>query len=490
MENEEQLWKPHPGPQTEALRRSEFEILYGGARGGGKTDAGIAWLTRETHNPKYRALIIRRNADDLKDWVDRANQLYSQLGARKVGNPPEFHWPSGAMFRTGHLKDEEAYTKYQGHEYHRMLIEELTQIPNEINYLRLLASCRSTIPELRPRVFATTNPGGIGHGWVKERFIDLVEWGKPFTYSVKYKDQVITRSRVFIHATMDDNPTLIKNDPAYVAQIEELKDKDNELYRAWRFGDWEVFAGQVFREFRRRKHVIPNLIPKKSFIHFLSFDWGFRAPFAAYATALMQVKNQGEVFNRVVTYQEWYDTEKDPRTWAKDIFMSARVRKFRDARCDPSMFNRQSDGSISIADEMEREWKKVNGGKPWVSMKGGSRNRVGRVATTHGWLSEAPDGLPYWLVTEDCVNLIKTLPLLVYDAHKVDDVDTTGEDHAWDSISYLLSSIKFISPYVGGTAKKDPSHLFNKKDVVRGPIDIDLKYFEKKTILRPSKMVL
>ena len=186
------IWKPHPR-QIEALKRHEFEILYGGARGGGKTDAGVNWLLYDVSNPRLRVLIIRRNSEDLRDWVDRANQIYSRLGATKAGNPPEFRWPSGAIFRTGHLKDENAYTKYQGHEYQRMLIEELTQIPGEEMYLRLIASCRSTDKTLPAQVFATTNPGSVGHEWVKRRFVDPATPGESFIGSDTSRD------RIFIH---------------------------------------------------------------------------------------------------------------------------------------------------------------------------------------------------------------------------------------------------------------------------------------------------
>jgi hypothetical protein len=128
------IWKPNPGKQTFALSRPEFEILYGGARAGGKTESGIAWLTRWIGDPNLRALVIRKNSVDLKDWIDRANQLYSGFGGKLKGNPGEFHFPSGAIIYTGHLADESAYTKYQGQQYQKIIIEELTNIASEELY--------------------------------------------------------------------------------------------------------------------------------------------------------------------------------------------------------------------------------------------------------------------------------------------------------------------------------------------------------------------
>ena len=127
--------------------------MYGGARGGGKTDCGMAWLLRATEHPDARMLVVRRNADDLADWIDRAHKMYPY--AKIVGKPATIKFPSGAIIRTGHLKDDQAYTKYQGHEYQRVLIEELTQIPSEESYLKLISSCRSTIQGLEPRIFCT-----------------------------------------------------------------------------------------------------------------------------------------------------------------------------------------------------------------------------------------------------------------------------------------------------------------------------------------------
>lgn len=255
------LWEPQP-KQIEALSRTEYEVLYGGARGGGKTAAGIGWLlypfydfkagklTKEALS-KYRALIIRLNAKDLSDWIDKAKALYQPLGAEFVGSPVEIRWPSGPIFRTGHLKDENAYTQYQGHEYQRMLIEELTQIATVDDYEKLISSCRSTVPGIDAQVFCTTNPGNVGHQWVKDRWKieDKFSWGKPLLgMSAIVGDKLIERFRIFIHAKVEDNPKLLQADPGYVAQLESIADPN--LKKAWRDGDWEnpIIPGQIYKD--------------------------------------------------------------------------------------------------------------------------------------------------------------------------------------------------------------------------------------------------
>lgn len=225
--------KIHWQPQTKqnlALSSIEDEILYGGARGGGKTDAGQAWLLYDIDKPRYRALVIRRNATDLDDWIDRAKIMYAPAKGAYVGDT--FNFPSGARIRTGHLKDDNAYTKYQGHEYQKLLLEEVTHIASESNYEKLLGSCRSTIPEIKPQVFCTTNPDGPGYSWVKRR------WNIPDKPDeiVKVLDERTGRTRVFIPSRVQDNPVLMTIDPGYIKYLESIQDED--LREAWLNGSW------------------------------------------------------------------------------------------------------------------------------------------------------------------------------------------------------------------------------------------------------------
>jgi len=207
----------------------------------------MAWLLYDIDKPYYRALVIRKNADDLKDWIDRARIMYKVVGAEVVGNPAEIRFPKGGKIRTGHLNDENAYTKYQGAEYQKIVIEELSQIPREKDYIRLIGSNRSSNIDIKPQVFCTTNPDEPGLEWIQKR------WGVPDVPDFDKIYSKITpegKTLVFIPAKLEDNPLLMDSDPNYLKYLESLKVLDYELWEAWRLGNWKGYGveGSYFRQ--------------------------------------------------------------------------------------------------------------------------------------------------------------------------------------------------------------------------------------------------
>lgn len=237
---EQARWIPNP-KQEVALSRPEFEIGFGGARGGGKTDAGLSWLGYDSDNNHLTGVVLRKNSLDLGEWILRARARFvnDNVKATITGNPPVIKFPGkdgtpgkGATYFLGHFKDAGAFTKYQGQELPRMLIEELELIPSEESYEALLASCRSTIPGIKAQIFSTFNPGGPGHTWIKRRF-GLT--GIP-TKPVITKDKKTGRMRIFVPARVEDNPQLVSNDPDYVRTLEGLSDG---LREQWRWGSWD-----------------------------------------------------------------------------------------------------------------------------------------------------------------------------------------------------------------------------------------------------------
>lgn len=437
--------KPNEGQQEFALRQpySIREVLYGGARGGGKTFAGLIWLTEYVDHPRFQGLVIRRNSDDLSDWIERARYMYQGLGGIITGNPAMIRFPSGAFIRTGHLKDDSTYTKYQGHEYQKILIEELTQIVSKDRYQKLVSSCRTSIPELKPQIFCTTNPGGVGHLWVKEMFIDPNPPNRVFTGEDGVK-------RIFIPATMDDNPVLQENDPEYVQSIEALRLTDEALYRAWRHGDWDIFVGQVFKEWRTDKHVIDRLPVKLEDCDiYIGFDWGFRDPASAHWIAVAPENEFG--VKHIYVYREIYMNETRPGEWAQQIAEIVKDEPVEYLIMPHDTFSNLG-GSKPINEQFQDVFDEMD---VHISMVNGEskshRAKLNRQALLHDVLSEAGDGVPYLQVLGHCRNLIRTLPALPYSDNKPEEIDDNSEDHAYDSLTYGLYFITqgesyFVSP--------------------------------------------
>ena len=407
------------------------ELCFGGSRGGGKTMVGLAWLLDYTDNPKFRGLVIRRNAEDLTDWISRARTFYPY--AKVVGKPAEVRFPSGAVIRCGHLSSDDAYTKYQGHEYQKILIEEATQIPSEESYLKLISSCRSTVDELTPKVMLNCNPGGKGHTWVKRRFVDVGEHEKP------YKDPITKRLRMYIPATIYDNPTLMEKDPDYVNYLKGLPEP---LRSAWLLGDWNIFTGQYFAEWDTKIHVIDSEEAEKigfnkyNNTHYMGIDWGFANPFSA---LWCQVTDDKTVF----VYDELYGTERHPAEWGSLIQARNRERNITLALGDPSMWARNpmawnspevsayTDSSIAdclsdyIPSFMKANNSRVNG---WQNM----------AQLMHYTDKTMPS---FYVIKGTCPNLIRTIPEMIRCDKNPEDVDTTLEDHAVDSCRYMLSHV-------------------------------------------------
>lgn len=404
-------WQPNSAPQARALSVDIFELLYGGARGGGKTDAGIVWIGvpafGELSNRLYRGLVVRKNYEDLKDWVDRAKRFYEPYNGSYNKSDKEFSFPSGSVIRCGHMKDSDAYEKYQGHEYQRILLEELTQIPDEENYLRLIASCRSTVPGLQPSVFSTANPGGPGHSWVKKRFISPAPAGQAF------QDPTTGLWRLFIPARAEDNPAL---DDQYKAGLNGLPEK---LRAAWRDGNWDVLSGQFFTDFDRAAHVVaPRQIPPH-WRRYCGFDWGYSPdPWVCLWIAVDERENEW-------IYRERHGNKQTPAEVARVLIDASRDDgQLYGCMADPSAWSKR-DG-VDIAEKM------VLAG--WY-MAPADNTRVQGWVRCHEYLKPGKTR-----IFSTCTNLIEAITEAQHDERNPSDVAAFNMDHWLDAWRYHLMS--------------------------------------------------
>jgi len=391
------------------------EVLYGGAAGGGKSKALVMEAFVVCHeNPNIYVGLFRRTFPELRRTLIREALLSfpkDSYDYNKTEHTMVFK-KTGSTLEFCHCQREEDVIDYQSAEFQFLGFDELTHF-TEFQYLYLQSRLRTTDPSVWVRTRSATNPGGVGHGWVKRRFITPAPPNKVWT-----DDHGITRA--FIPAKIWDNPYLMENDPSYEKRLQGLPE---EQRRALLEGDWDVFEGQVFTEFRRDRHVVKPFELGDSWNKYVWFDWGRAAPGCAYWAAF-------DTEGRGYIYRELYEAGLSSREWIKAIRERSKGERIEAIIADPSIWNKDKDGA-SIAEDFFEGWS-------GVSVLPGNNDRINGKERVHKWLADAPDGKPWLQVFANCPNWIRTIPELIYSHRKVEDVDTDGEDHAYDATRYGL----------------------------------------------------
>lgn len=287
-------WQPHPGPQWTFCTQGEFEILFGGAAGPGKTDCLIVEAARFVKIPGYKAVIFRRTFPQLQEIIDRCWQFYPTWGGTYRAGEHRWYFDSGATINLAHMQFEQNKYDWQGRELAFCGFDELTQFL-ETQYLYLISRVRNAPEGVPLRIRSTTNPGGIGHQWVKERFVTSAKPLEPLI------DSSTGHSRMFIPATVYDNPTLVENDPTYVKRLEALPEVEKMRLL---YGDWDSFEGQVFGELSQKTHGCEPFDIPHEWEKFNVFDWGYGRPWAVFFFA---VDFDGDLY----LYRAWYGMRKN-----------------------------------------------------------------------------------------------------------------------------------------------------------------------------------
>lgn len=447
------VWKPQPR-QIEFQSRPEYECLYGGAAGGGKSDALLTEALRQVHIPHYRAIIFRKTYPQLSELIDRSTDIYKLAYPKAQYNDSKRCWkfPSGAKIYFGYMQYTKDRKNYQGKRYDFIAFDELTHFTwDEYSYMfSRNRPSRSPKSDQKTRVYirATTNPGGVGHGWVKDRFITAAPPMTPIveTLSVRQPDgsmKEFTRDRIFVPATVFDNQELLNNDPNYLANLALLPEADRE---ALLYGSWDSFDGQVFREWRNdsahyddRKwtHVIAPFNVPANWKIIRSFDWGYTRPFACYWIAVAPNRQKFVI-------REYYGSTGDPNKGVQmhHIEVAEKIREIE--QTDPNLIGRKITGpadpsifeesrGLSIAAAMARA-------PNYVIWNKGDNNRLPGKMQIHYHLAFDDSGEPLLQIFNTCKHLIRTLPSLTYDESNVEDVDSDLEDHAYDALRYALMS--------------------------------------------------
>lgn len=438
------LWTPQRR-QADFLARFEDEALYGGAAGGGKSEALVAEALRQAHIPHYRALILRKTYPELSELIDKSQRYYRGAfpGAQWSEARHMWRFPSGAKIYFGAMQHTNDRFKYQGRAYDYIAFDELTHFTQD-EYLYLLSRNRASGPGTRVYLRASANPGGIGHGWVKARFLTPAPPMQTIWEDVQVRTpdgavHTARRSRIFVPSTVFDNQILLQNDPAYAARLAALPDADR---RALLYGDWDAFAGQVFSEWRadpahyadrRYTHVVDPFPIPRGWRVVRGFDFGYSRPFSVgwWAIspdgALCRIR---ELYGCTGTPNEGVRWE--PARIAREIKKieqadpNIRGRTVRGV-ADPSIFD-ESRGE-SVAQMMEREG---------IFFDRGDNARIAGKMQVHHRLAFDQNGAPGLTVFSTCRHFIRTVPALVYDPVNVEDVNTAMEDHIYDEMRYVV----------------------------------------------------
>lgn len=441
------IWEPQP-KQKEFMRRKEFECLYGGSAGGGKSDALVVEALRQVHIPHYKGLILRKTYPQLTELIDKSLLIYPRAipGAKYNSTTHTWTFPSGAKIIFGSMNHRQDRINYQGKAYDFIGFDELTHFEYD-EYTYLYSRCRPNGPGTECYIRATTNPGGKGHNWVKDRFITAAPPMTPIIEDVEVTDNKgkkihIKRDRVFVPATVFDNQKLLENDPSYIASLGMLPEAEKQ---ALLYGSWSSFSGQVFTEWRNdpkhyddRKwtHVVNPFPIPESWPIMRGLDWGYARPFSVnwFAVApggkLYHIRelygctgepNVGVKWTAEKLGDKIYEIEhEDPNIKDRDVYGVA----------DPAIFAR--DGGPSIAESMEM---------CQVYFDKGKHDRIQGKMQFHYYLAFNEDGDPMLQVFKTCKHFIRCIPSLVYDETNVEDVDTDHqEDHNYDSCRYTLMS--------------------------------------------------
>jgi hypothetical protein len=271
VDPEDVLWAPHDGPQTLFMDAEEFEVFFGGAAGGGKSDAAVMLPLKWVDKPGFTALILRKTFPELQELVDRSHAVYPELGGKWREAKKRWEFPSGALVEFGYFEFWKHHTRYQGRQFCLIIWDELGQCPEERFWTFLMSRCRSADPELPTLMRGTGNPGGAGHGWLKARFIELC--GNDG--STVHTESATGLRRRFIPSRLADNPALDLGDPGYRRRLESLP----EIMRLQLLeGDWGASSGVGLHELSPSVHICQPHVLDNNWWYFGALDWGFHHP--------------------------------------------------------------------------------------------------------------------------------------------------------------------------------------------------------------------
>ena len=438
-------WKPQPKQAIfHTYCKSVDEVFYGGAAGPGKTDALMREVLRQIDNPNYRAILFRRTYPEVENtFIDMAYRWYKPAGLIPVNGGKVWKKAGGGSIRFSHLQYEKDVHKFQSAYYTVIGFDELTSF-TEFQYDYMRSRNRTADITLRKYIISASNPGNVGHGWVRRRFVTP-------TVEVNGIKRIIPPNtiwtdnngltKIYVPARLEDNKILLEGDPGYTKRLAGLPAK---LRKALLEGNWDIFEGQFFTEWSPDIHIIKPIKLDERWKVFISLDYGYHAPSSVHWYAI-------DFWGRIIVYKEIYETgctyEQLGRRIAelngqnrvdwivlpKDLFKVS-----TESGIQAIEFFKKGLFSISNNEKIFKKCRLVECNdervEGWTIMRDFIRPRpspLGGITAGIVW-------------TTDCPEAIRTIPELVHNSEKgnPEDVNSDGEDHCGDDTRYGLTSMQ------------------------------------------------
>lgn len=422
-------------------------ILFGGARGGGKTDGvlGKYAIKGGRYKSDFNAIFFRKEMPSQDDLIERAKEIYLPTGAQWYEQKKMFRLREGGRVRFRALENTKDAEKYQGQNITDAAVEEAGNYDSSAPLDRLFGCLRSKAG-VPTQLILTANPGGPGNAWLKERFVTPCPTGmRPLVWKLPNASEF---EYVFIPSRVEHNRELLTNDPGYIDRLYLTGSK--ELVSAWLEGNWNVTLGAYFSEFSTARHIIePFAIPEHWNVYF-GFDWGYASPFAAVWYAQSSGKDDAGRESPIpkgalVVFREVWGKGLRNNEIAAAV-LNARGEQWTETAADPSIFT----GEISIAEQL------ANAG---LELRAGDNDRISGWSELRQRLAATP---PMIYIFNTCPYLIECIQAVQHDERHPEDLDTTGPDHVLDALRYACMLRRYSSAY------QEPSRPDRMKRVTVG----------------------
>lgn len=414
--------------QQKFINSEAFETLFGGAAGGGKSYGQLVdALLYALKYKKSKQIIFRSTFADLEKSLIRVSlEVYPLSIADYNSSKHTWKFQNGSIIDFGYIQYEKDVYQYQSAEYDVIRFDELTHF-TEFMYTYMISRCRGANPYPK-RIKSSTNPGGVGHTWVKERFIDIGEPNTVHTCKLETGQEV---TRIFIPSLVTDNKFMLSYDPDYIKRLDALPEKER---KALKYGDWDIYDGMFFPEFKRRIHVIEPFQIPDAWNRYIAMDYGLDM----FAVLFVAVDTKGKAY----VYNEIHKSNlivSEARQTLKSIM---RQYKYKFIYAPPDLWNRNRDTGKSTAELF------LKGG---IHLTKASNNRIAGWLNVKEWLKvkkvrHEQTGELYedsdLKIFSNCINLIKYLPQLQRDEKDPNDVATEPHEptHITDALRYFCVS--------------------------------------------------